>query len=149
LGAELNTQEVVEMIDAITKGRNYRLDVPTTQSSDEMYVGFDTGAVIFHGVGMSFLATITDPRTAREIAAALVSWANHKDGGLPFTPLLNSGWRYEWYKRSVANMTQETKDRNLQDLEAIYRNPNTSTEEADDIARAIVVLKDAGAKSSV
>ena len=75
----MNTEQVVEMIDAISEGRNYRLDVNTTQTSDEMYVGFDSGAIVFHGVGMSFLSTVTDPRTAREIAGALVAWANRKD----------------------------------------------------------------------
>lgn len=76
----MNTNEVVAMIDAITEGRSYRLNVETTQSSDEMYLGFDSDAVIFHGVGMSFLATVTDTRTAREIAGALVAWANRKEG---------------------------------------------------------------------
>lgn len=79
---ELNTEEVVEMIDAITEGKTYAAPFSGRsldgQRDAEMIIavgntgfGFKIGRELFD---------ITDPRTAREIAGALVAWANRKDG---------------------------------------------------------------------
>lgn len=69
----MNTEQVIEMIDAITEGRPYALS-----NGETMSVAFQDDIVTFFArVGGS---SIDNPRTAREIAGALVAWANHKDG---------------------------------------------------------------------
>lgn len=69
----MNTEEVCAMIDAITEGRKYVYE--NNGGTSRMTVDED---------GISFSAEITflieQPRTAREIAGALVAWANRKEG---------------------------------------------------------------------
>lgn len=75
----MNTEQVVEMIDAISEGRFYELPV-----RGEEFAGFnlifnaENGDAAFHAY--SSLPTQLDPRTAREIAAALIAWANYRLG---------------------------------------------------------------------
>jgi hypothetical protein len=69
----MNTEEVIAMIDAIAEGREYIYE--NNGGTSRMLVDDD---------GISFTSQISflieNPRTAREIAGALVAWANRKDG---------------------------------------------------------------------
>lgn len=86
----MNTEEVVAMIDAITEGGYYAHAFETKQDTITIEVGGATsvddnaadGEFWFSSFtpGANFLAKIDDPRTAREIAGALVAWANRKEG---------------------------------------------------------------------
>ena len=64
----MSTQEVVEMIDAITEGKSYENDFIRVNKHD-FCLKFPTGEIVFD-----------QPRGAREIAAALIAWANQKEG---------------------------------------------------------------------
>lgn len=70
------------MIDDITEGRPYETQVKTNEETSQLMISCDAD-----GFGFEMLtpvgpigALVDDPRTAREIAAALVAWANRKDG---------------------------------------------------------------------
>lgn len=75
----MNTEEVVAMIDAITDGRTFTLDVNTIEGEPSIAAKFTMDEVSIYGQG-GFATAIDDPRTAREIAGALIAWANRKDG---------------------------------------------------------------------
>lgn len=144
----MNTEEVVAMIDAITAGKPFvnrwesESDSLIVATSPEKFVMQDTGDFVF---------TLRDPRTAREIAGALVAWANRKDGQLGALPSTDvdqtssAGSRATWYRRSVGIMSQEAKNRNLKDLTAIQAQMHPNDVEQVDIAAAIQILVDNGA----
>jgi hypothetical protein len=186
----MNTEEVVEMIDAITEGKVYATSFEGRSLSGK-HDGQMTIAVGNSGFGFKIgreLFDVTDPRTAREIAGALVAWANRKDGefnaihqdaqhaiegslGLyvangvkksgvgeadetnPTAPspsdwkAIKNGYdsREEWYRRNVSRMTQETKNRNLKDLDAMLGD-STNPAESRDIRKAMKILIANGAK---
>lgn len=76
----METHEVVEMIDAITEGRNYTLEVKNERHDDDnMSIALSEDEVTFHD-NFDTYVSIDNPRTAREIAGALVAWANRKEG---------------------------------------------------------------------
>jgi hypothetical protein len=88
------------MIDAITEGKYYAHSFETTPNSNTISISFLSVPSIEVGTnhpdlnkkaagefwfstfdeGANFLAKINNPRTAREIAGALVAWANRKEG---------------------------------------------------------------------
>lgn len=169
----MDTNEVVEMIDAITEGKYYAHGFSTNRDTITIEVGTnaenEANEFWFSSFtpGANFLAKIDDPRTAREIAGALVAWANRKEGflashhngsGLEGTEVtapspadyikIQSGrtTREEWYRNNVDRMSQETKDRNLKDLKEIYADHRITKETRDDVQNAIMILKDNGAK---
>lgn len=82
----MDTNEVVEMIDAITEGKYYAHGFSTNRDTITIEVGTnaenEANEFWFSSFtpGANFLAKIDDPRTAREIAGALVAWANRKEG---------------------------------------------------------------------
>lgn len=79
----MNTQEVIEMIDAITEGRRTKIGWEGANLSDNLQVTATKETLSFSIVDQLFESD--DPRTAREIAGALVAWANRKQG-LDLTP---------------------------------------------------------------
>ncbi|MFG2268080.1 hypothetical protein [Streptomyces sp. NPDC048720] len=69
----MNTEEVCEMIDAITAGETFVNNwVGETEGRFNLAIGDEGFAVHATEFGCN------DPRTAREIAGALVAWANRK-----------------------------------------------------------------------
>jgi hypothetical protein len=74
----LNTDEVVEMIDAITEGRPFTIGLEPEGDADGMSIEFGEAYVTFYD-SFDFSAQFDNPRTAREIAGALVAWANRKE----------------------------------------------------------------------
>ena len=179
----MNTEEVVAMIDAITEGKPFvhrwesETDSLIFATSPEKAVLSDTG---------DFCFDLRDPRTAREIAGALVAWANRKDGiqqpksfeatdpnnphpGMYhfafgcrecFPALktmteeslasqlidMKKNGRAQWYRRNVDRMSQETKDRNLQDLRGIQAELHPNDVTNIDVEAAMQILRDNGAK---
>jgi hypothetical protein len=177
--AKVNSDEIVEMIDAIYEGKYYAHGFSTKKDVITIEVGAAEGTEEFwfssFTPGANFLAKIDDPRTAREIAGALVAWANRKDGlnngahflsrlgvsiiddGRPEFPSvddymhINRGndTRKNWYARNVGRMTQETKDRNLKDLLGILDSTPDIPKKLHvltDLQAAIQILRNNGAK---
>jgi hypothetical protein len=68
----MNTEQVVEMIDAITEGKPYAL------KGNELTVVFGPEEIAFMVKGKQVF--FEDPRIAREIAGGLIAWANRKEG---------------------------------------------------------------------
>jgi hypothetical protein len=140
----MKTEKVVAMIDTITDGRQFAHRWEGEENSFN-FASSDSGfAVQASSFGCS------DPRTAREIAGALVAWANRKEGNGNETEAFRvsadhfSKSRAEWYERSVKYMSQETKNRNLKDLHSIALEYSDLDVDYDDIQKAIQVLRDAG-----
>jgi hypothetical protein len=78
----MTTEEVAEMIEAITEGKIYATSFEG-RSLDGLRDGHMEIAVAPAGFGFKIgheLFDLVDPNTAREIAAALVAWANRKNG---------------------------------------------------------------------
>lgn len=150
------------MIDAITAGVQYELHVKNERhDDDDMLVTFHESDVTFHD-NFDTYVVVNDPRVAREIAGALVAWANRKDpsatAGFPpfvlsessrethFEEATESGNREEWYRQNVQRMGYAMKNRNLRDLEAAYNGLHPNSEEAVDILGAIHILRSNGAE---
>lgn len=81
----MNAEQVCEMIDAITEGRNFTLH-PTESPMTE--INFEGDEISVFPPAHEGYFDITETRTAREIAGALVAWANRKDGKGFLTPLM-------------------------------------------------------------
>lgn len=77
----MNTEQVVEMIDAITEGKIFATTFDGRglkgNPSGQMTIAVGNSGFGFNVSGCLF--DVKDPRTAREIAAALIAWANRKD----------------------------------------------------------------------
>ena len=71
----MNTEQVVEMIDAITEGEEFHHVFDTHVGSLELFMTEYGFSIRPEGDG----TVCIDPRTAREIAGALIAWANHKE----------------------------------------------------------------------
>lgn len=106
----MNAEEVVAMIDAITEGKTYGLTPRVTEASDELNFTFEKDEInIFSGE--RFAAAINDTRTAREIAGALIAWANRKDGRIIGFPDLIEAGVPQFVKGSVRSLdTYTTKE---------------------------------------
>jgi hypothetical protein len=137
----VNTEEVCKMIDDITEGKPF-----SRQNLNGEQVN-----IASQGDGFALAGTLTNPRTAREIAGALVAWANRKDGVTSNrnvqSDLLSEKkekdvaiWRENWYHRNIRNMTRETMERNMSDLKKIRRSTPFPSDEFDDIQKAIDIL---------
>jgi hypothetical protein len=182
----VNTEEVCKMIDDITEGKPF-----SRQNLNGEQVN-----IASQGDGFALAGTLTNPRTAREIAGALVAWANRKEGvinnfesitvaqiaespapedcnfpevwrtsaphrrfhythkkclardeGNVQNDLLSEKkekdvaiWRENWYHRNIRNMTRETMERNMSDLQKIRRSAPFPSDEFDDIQKAIDIL---------
>lgn len=160
----MNTEQVVEMIDAISEGKPYQLAPSVDASSvDDLLVRFQPDGITFTELSNQFEALITDPRVAREIAGALVAWANQKQGGnvdlatvvklfgdgRPEFPSVND-WadikcgrqtaKY-WYLRNVRNMSVESLNRNLESIKDNQKNISGGSILWDDLVDAIDVIK--------
>lgn len=158
----MNTEEVTEMIDAITEGEDYTLSVTNEgESGDRLNLEFTADRLTFTDCFDSFV-DVKNARAAREIAGALIAWASRKDGGLPGGAISDlrdmfsqgnvkrpshseeapqPGSREIWYRQNVGNMTPETKQRNLKDLEGIYNDLHPNSSEAIDTQKAIEILR--------
>lgn len=129
----MNTEQVVEMIDAISEGRTYGFMPSVTEASDTLNFTFNKNEInIFSGE--DFAACVENPRTARELAGALIVWANkqedatvHPDMAVGFMRLMGMNgapgkydrddcWREKWYRIHAPNMTKETLKVNMRDL---------------------------------
>lgn len=76
----MNAEETCKMIDIITEGRPYVLTVKTAAlSCDDMSIRINPESIYFFDVPADFMAMVDDPRVAREIAGALVAWADRKE----------------------------------------------------------------------
>ena len=160
----MNTDQVVEMIDAITNGSRYVLPIAEDETGrGKLKMRTNSEEVLFYTEGLtSFAGQVDDPRTAREIAGALVAWANRKEGksnahgglklGLsevtgPSTAdviKLMSGrdTKADWFTRNVDNMSVETLCRNFDDLMYITKMKAISdTDRADANSAKNVVWK--------
>jgi hypothetical protein len=169
LGEKMDAEQVCEMIDTITEGRNYDLEIKGANDTGECRLQFASGSFSL-ALLEGWATEIDDPRTAREIAAALIAWANHKDGIVfdqltaaanlaamrksPTAPTVED-WaeiksgrssREEWYRRNVERMSLETLKRNKEDLKGIRANlpTHSPTRETDwaDINKAINIIND-------
>lgn len=171
----MNTEEVVAMIDAITEGRYYahgfetKQDIITIEVGREgPHLGNNTDEFWFSSFTPSanFLAKINDPRTAREIAGALVAWANRQDSNKQDAETMSAiVWgsparvaskeigmadgetsmresREEWYRRNVHHMTRGTLERNFNDLKEVLDLSPIGSEEALDCQKAMNILHD-------
>jgi hypothetical protein len=74
----MNTEQVTAMIDAITDGQETVFNWEGINLSDDLKLDIGTN-------GMGFLVgrerfDLNDSRVAREIAGALIAWADRKDG---------------------------------------------------------------------
>lgn len=156
------------MIDAITEGKRYTLNVDGDElnQSSASFDFLQDGRIAIGVTVPGLFAFIDNPRTAREIAGALVAWANRKDPSanrelkpttsIPEETIKRQQSVYEqipqpdskeiWYLRTVGNMTPETKNRNLRDLLRIYNDLHPNSEEAVDTQKAIQILLDNGAQ---
>lgn len=72
----MTVEEVCKMMDAITEGKNFHHTFDGKVGSHELSITGDGFQIRAEGDG----TVCDDPRTAREIAAALVTWASTKDG---------------------------------------------------------------------
>lgn len=159
----MNTEQVVEMIDAITEGRNYTLAIPGDKESGEAEIVF-TPSRFYIKLTEGWGTEHDNTRLAREIAGALIAWANRKEGGSTAAAKSPVIWetksprigknsadsrgglsRADWYARNVHQMSQEAKDRNLRDLKTFLTTDESAGQEAD-IQTAIQILLDNGAQ---
>jgi hypothetical protein len=69
----VNPEETCKMIDTIHDGNRYDYEIPGQLDS----IIFGDTVVCF---GLHDSIDVRNPRQAREIAAALVAWADHKEG---------------------------------------------------------------------
>ncbi|GHF92391.1 hypothetical protein [Streptomyces griseosporeus] len=99
----MNVEQVVEMIDAITEGRDYELDVPVLVEEDSLTLKFNEDEISILG-SLGFATAIRDTRTAREICAALLTWADRKDGK-PHYNVFNTTEKLDYQ-----NVTDPTKE---------------------------------------
>lgn len=74
----MNTEEVVAMIDAITEGKNTKIKWDGAALTGDLSIDSRVDSIRFAIKGDAF--DIAHPRIAREIAGALVAWANRKEG---------------------------------------------------------------------
>lgn len=165
----MDTQAVVKMIDAITEGRDYNLDVQNARhDDDDMTISFRPDEVTFHDNFDSYV-TVESPRVAREIAGALVAWATRKEVGENITrqevgricvtaagdsqvefPSVND-WadimsgrssREEWYRQNVGRMTLESKRQNYDALHEARKTVSGGSQRWDDITKAMRILEE-------
>lgn len=164
----MNTDEVCKMIDAITEGKEFTLSVPVPVGENSLTLKFHEDEISIYGAH-GFATAIRNLRDIREIAAALVAWANRKDGTIDLAAMSILGsirwaelkksaeddtapsihdWaniksgrstREEWYRRNVRHMTPETLKRNMKDLKEIKAQTPVGPE-YDDIQKAIDIL---------
>jgi hypothetical protein len=171
----MNTEEVVAMIDDITDGRPSVNGWENAVTGPGFILATAPQKIVMGDARDAFNFVITDERVAREIAGALVAWANrkgnlvgeneravsklnslsvvkpkfkviHNPGEHANPKVLRSNWRAEWFRRNVGNMSQETKNRNLKDLREIQKTLSGGSLEWDDAQAAIQILRDAGAE---
>lgn len=71
----MTPEEVCKMIDTIYEGKPYELKL-----SDDASASADSDGFTFFAAPHKSYFDVTGPRQAREIAAALVAWADHKEG---------------------------------------------------------------------
>lgn len=149
----MTTNKVMEMINAIFDGKPYRMEVNSADDNFEnMEVRFRSDNVVFVEKGGAFVCTVNDPRIAREIAAALVTWANRQESSkssgvhilvsapIAQDPVNNS--RESWYTRTVRMMTDDTIQRNMKDLQSIeasLASNRNETPELEDVRAAISI----------
>lgn len=73
----MNTNEVVEMIDAISEGKEYRKKWTGVTEDEKLKFSSDDESILLATTGVF---EIDNPRTAREIVGAILAWANRKEG---------------------------------------------------------------------
>lgn len=76
--AKLNADEVVEMLDAITSGREFSTNW-TPMAGEKLHILTRDDSFVIGMGNVPNIVSLGDPRTAREIAGALVAWANRKE----------------------------------------------------------------------
>ena len=148
----MTTNKVMEMINAIFDGQSYELTPETYELSSEFEIAFGKSEIAFNQPDGDFGAFIRNPRVAREIAAALVTWANRQESSkssgvhilvsapIAQDPVNNS--RESWYTRTVRMMTDDTIQRNMKDLQSIeasLASNRNETPELEDVRAAISI----------
>lgn len=155
----MNIDQVRAMIDAIHKREDHVIRAEVSDGWPSMIAGFSSDEILFDIEGSS--TKMSDPTFARQLAGALILWANKQEGIRPENgdemetlikfcalfdvvddthPVNNS--RADWYARMTPLMTVETLKRNRADLNVIAKElakshaPAARTELAD-INRAI------------
>lgn len=138
-------EKILEMLEAIKEGRETITELGHSQN--DIQIRFTSAGVFFESANGS--NEVEDTDFARQIGAALIMWANVKDGWtfsaddiFNLTKLL--GWtnskpenhtvnqsRAEWYERNIPFMTLETMKRNWEDLKKIERDYATNGEGID------------------
>lgn len=78
----MNTEEVTKMIDAITEGKNYTLEIKGDKETGVVEIVF-TDSRFYIKLAEGWGTEHTNPRIAREIAGALIVWANRKEKNRP------------------------------------------------------------------
>lgn len=155
--------KVLEMFRAIRKGRNYSLEIEGANNTGECRLQFASDSFSLKLLE-GWETEIDDPRTAREIAGILVTWANAKEGR-SFTgeemdgAMTLFGWanvqdihhpvnqtRAKWYDDMVGIMTTDTLKRNYADLRILAKRlarenakHDTGWNDLSDVRRAIGV----------
>lgn len=79
----MTPEKVCQMIDTIYEGEPYSLEIKGVGGSvcggDDLRITVTPEYVTVMSTDLLTTCDITDPRQAREIAAALVAWADHKE----------------------------------------------------------------------
>lgn len=110
----MDTNEVVEMIDAITEGKNYTLEIEGDKGTGVAEITF-TPSRFYIKLTEGWGTEHRNPRTAREIAGALVAWADRQDGSISRTPNSILGairwaeFKGEEVQRKFENLHKELK----------------------------------------
>jgi hypothetical protein len=73
----MNTEQVCKMIDTIVEGRPYLQSWEGSAATSDIVMDVRKSSIRFSIEGQTF--DVAHPRTAREIAGALVAWANRID----------------------------------------------------------------------
>jgi hypothetical protein len=130
----VDSKQVIEMLDAIFEGREWEIEI---KPGDRLML--DKDGITF-SPRIDTLFEIDNPSIARQIAGALVSWANKVDDTAPLTgpevmaTMKLFDWatpriehhsvnktRTEWYHRNVQIMTPKTMMRHFRDLKVLEK----------------------------
>lgn len=159
--------DITKMMDTLRDNKPFKLKAVVSNfkedNPDELHVFFGKKSVMFwDGDGNEFAVKTSDVSVIRNLAGALILWANYQDklnpsGEETFAAFRLFGWhrtpndseaingtRTKWYARTVGMMTPQTLQRNFEDLTAIENEmaskTKVDTEELRDIRVARNIL---------
>lgn len=139
----MNTEEVVAMIDAITEGKDYVLRPKVIEGYQGIAIGVSDDSVLFSTEGDPLGTRIEDPRTAREIAGALVAWANRKEGNTNTVASRAIIGQLRWAETNSEAVVDENGNKVKQELHL-----NMTTEECERFVRENCTIPNCQCKSS-